>query len=364
MAHALIVGAGVVGLAIARALAVKGHEVIVAEEANVVGGGVSSRNSGVIHAGLYYPTGSLRHRLCVAGRRALYAFAESHGVGHRRLGKLIVATEPGEEAKLEALLANGIANGVEGLVALAGAEARRLEPALSCAAAVLSPQTGIIDAHGLMLALRGEIEDHGGAVALATPALGAERVGNGWRVRFGGAEPGVVDVDFLVVAAGLRAQAVAATVEGLDPGSIPPLILAKGSYFAFSGRAPFGRLIYPAPVDGGLGVHVTLDLAGRMRFGPDVEWIDEENYLVAEERRAAFAERIRRYWPELPAERLGPDYAGIRPKLTGPGAPAADFRVCGPADHSLSGLVCLFGIESPGLTSSLSLGDLVASLLE
>ncbi|TDX63425.1 L-2-hydroxyglutarate oxidase LhgO [Methylosinus sp. sav-2] len=364
MARALIVGAGVVGLAVARSLASQGHEVIVAEAGPAIGGGVSSRNSGVIHAGLYYPTGSLRHRLCVEGRRALYAFAQSHGVAHRRLGKLIVATEPGEEEKLDALLANGRANGVEGLAACSAAEARRLEPALSCAAALLSAETGVIDAPGLMLALRGEIEDHGGAIALATPVPGAERIGDLWRIRFGGVDAGVVEAELLVVAAGLRAQAVAAAIAGLDPAAIPPLILAKGSYFAFSGRAPFTRLIYPAPIDGGLGVHVTLDLAGRMRFGPDVEWIDAEDYRVSAARRADFEARIRRYWPQLPAERLVPDYAGIRPKLTGPGAPAADFRILGPADHGLAGLVCLFGIESPGLTSALALGDHVAALLD
>ncbi|MFA5120127.1 NAD(P)/FAD-dependent oxidoreductase [Zavarzinia sp.] len=361
MARALIAGAGVIGLAVGRALARRGHEVILAEAVGAIGTGVSARNSEVIHAGLYYPTGSLKHRLCVAGRHMLYDFAASHGIAHRRLGKLVVATDAGEEAKLEQILTLGRANGVEGLVALDRAAVRALEPELDCTAALLSPETGIVDAHGLMLALRGEIEDAGGAVALNTPVTGAERRDGRWQIRFGGAEPGMIEADFFVIAAGLGAQALAGAVEGLE--TPPPLVLAKGNYFAFTGRPPFRHLVYPAPVDGGLGVHVTLDLGGRMRFGPDVEWIGAEDYTVSAGRIGEFEERIRRFWPGLPADHLAPDYAGIRPKLSGPGEAAADFRLDGPARHGLPGLACLYGIESPGLTASLALGEAVADLL-
>ncbi|MDD3446814.1 MAG: NAD(P)/FAD-dependent oxidoreductase [Zavarzinia sp.] len=363
MAIALIVGAGVVGLACGRALARRGHEVIVLESADAFGTGVSARNSEVIHAGLYYPTGSLRHRHCIAGRRRLYAYAAERGIAHARPGKLVVATEDAEIARIEAIHAQGIANVVEGLRLLSGAEARRLEPALHCVAALHSPETGIIDAHGLMLALLGEIEDAGGALALNTPALGLERTDGVWRLRFGGADPGVIDAELVINAAGLGAQALARATTGLKATQVPPLVLAKGNYFSYGGRAAFSRLIYPAPVDGGLGVHVTLDLGGRMRFGPDVEWLERADYMVDPGRAPLFAERIRRYWPGLEAARLTPDYAGIRPKLTGPGEPAADFMIQGPEAHGLPGLVNLFGIESPGLTASLSLGDAVAALL-
>ncbi|PWR19028.1 NAD(P)/FAD-dependent oxidoreductase [Zavarzinia compransoris] len=364
MALALIAGAGVVGLAAGRALALAGHEVVIAEAAAAVGTGISARNSEVIHAGLYYPTGSLRHRHCVGGRRLLYAYARDHGIAHARPGKLVVATTAAETGRIEAIHALGLANGVETLRLLSAAEARALEPALACTAALHSPETGIIDAHGLMLALLGEIEDHGGAIALDTPVLRLEYRERRWQVGFGGADAGTIEADLVVNAAGLGAQALARNIAGLDPALVPPLVLAKGNYFSYQGRPAFRHLIYPAPVDGGLGVHVTLDLAGRMRFGPDVEWPAAEDYTVDPARMAGFEAGIRRYWPGLPAGRLAPDYAGIRPKLTGPGAAPADFLVQGPADHGLPGLVNLFGIESPGLTACLSLGAAVAEALK
>ncbi|KAB1070198.1 NAD(P)/FAD-dependent oxidoreductase [Methylobacterium planeticum] len=360
----LVIGAGVVGLAIARALAARGHDVIVSETEGAIGTGVSSRNSEVIHAGLYYPTGSLRARHCVEGRRRLYAFCESHGVAHARCGKLVVATNDDEGAKIAAIHAQGLANGVEGLHLLDGGAARALEPNLACTGALLSEETGIVDSHGLMLALRGDLEEGGGMIAFHTPVEGLSRRAGGWVARFGGASPGEMDCAAVVNAASLGAQAIAARTEGYPTGRVPPLVLAKGHYFGCTGRPAFRHLIYPAPVDGGLGTHLTLDLAGRMRFGPDVEWIDRIDYAVDPGRSAVFYESIRRYWPGLPDGALVPDYAGIRPKLVGRGQAAVDFRIDGPAEHGLAGLVQLFGIESPGLTSCLSLAEDVADRLD
>lgn len=355
----LIVGAGVIGLAVGRAAALRGHEVIVAEAEGAVGTGISSRNSEVIHAGIYYPTGSLRARHCVRGRRALYEYCASHGVPYRKCGKLIVATKPAEIAKMEALLAQALTNGVEGMRLVNAAEAKQLEPALFCVAALLSPETGIIDSHRLMLALQGDIEDRGGAIALRTPvtALAPARGGSGWEVRYGGVEPGTLVVDAVVNAAGLGAQALARATDSYPAARVPRQVLAKGNYYQYAGRPAFSRLIYPAPVEGGLGTHVTLDLAGRMRFGPDVEWIDKIDYDVDARRADSFYASIRTYFPALPDGALMPDYCGIRPKLTGRGEPAADFMIDGPAEHGLPGLVHLFGIESPGLTAALSLAD-------
>jgi L-2-hydroxyglutarate oxidase LhgO len=360
----LVVGAGIVGLAVARAAALAGHDVIVAEATRGIGNGVSSRNSEVIHGGMYYPTGSLRAEHCPRGRRMLYDFCASHGVPHRKCGKLIVATEDAEIAKMEAILAQGQANGVEGLELIEGAKARAMEPALDCVAAVWSPETGIIDSHALMNAYRGDLEDRGGMIAFATPIERLIPVQGGWSVRFGGSEPGTFEVDAVVNSAGLGAQALARNTDDYPAERVPRLVLARGNYFGYAGRPAFTRLIYPAPrIDGGLGTHVTLDLAGRMRFGPDVEWIDEENYNVNPERAKSFYASIRRYWPALPDDTLTPDYAGIRPKLTGPGEPAADFMIEGPAQHGLPRLVHMFGIESPGLTSSPSLAEMVMASL-
>ena len=359
----LVIGAGVVGLAVARAAARKGHEVVVAEQAGAIGTGISSRNSEVIHGGMYYPTGSLRARHCVAGRRLLYDFCATHGVAHRKCGKLIVATEAAELDKIESIATQGRTNGVEGLELIGGNAARALEPELSCVGALHSPETGIIDGHAFMLALRGDLEDAGGAIAFNTPVTGAARKNGQWQVAFGGREAGEAAFDALVNCAGLGAQALARSIADYPPERVPRLVMAKGNYFAYAGRPVFKRLIYPTPMPGGLGVHVTLDLAGQMRFGPDVEWIEREQYDVDPARADAFYARIRRYWPGLRDGTIAPDYAGIRPKLTGPGEPQADFMIDAPSQHGLPGLVQMFGIESPGLTSSLSLAEEVVGYL-
>jgi L-2-hydroxyglutarate oxidase LhgO len=362
----LVVGAGVVGLAIARAAALAGHEVIVAEAANAIGTGVSSRNSEVIHAGLYYPTGSKRAWHCPRSRRMLYDFCVSHGVPHRKCGKLVVATNESEIKRLEGVLKQAQTNGVEGVELIEGAAAKRLEPELACLVAMVSPETGIIDSHAYMHALRGDLEDRGGVIAFNTAIERLVPVATGgWQVHFGGAEPGAIRVDAVVNAAGLGAQRLGRATEGYPQDRVPRLVLAKGNYFGFAGRPAFSRLVYPVPIPGGLGVHVTLDLAGRMRFGPDVQWIAEENYDVDTSRAAAFYARIRDYFPRLPDNSLVPDYAGIRPKLTAEGEPAADFMIDTPHEHELPRLVQLFGIESPGLTSAQSLGEeVVAELVD
>ncbi|HTT46465.1 MAG TPA: NAD(P)/FAD-dependent oxidoreductase [Pseudolabrys sp.] len=358
----LVIGAGAVGLAVARAAADKGYEVIVAEAANAIGTGISSRNSEVIHGGMYYPTGSVRARHCVRGRRMLYEFCTSHGVPHRKCGKLIVATSDAELDKIAAIEKQGAINGVEGLEMIGGNAARALEPELSCVGALLSPETGIIDGHAFMLALRGDLEDQGGAIAFNTKVVGAARKDGRWQVKFGGGDTFAFDA--VVNCAGLGAQAVACAIEDYPQSRVPRLVMAKGNYFSFTGRPVFKRLIYPTPVVAGLGVHVTIDLAGRMRFGPDVEWIKRETYDVDAGRAASFYERIRTYWPGLPDGSLAPDYCGIRPKLTGPKEAQADFLIDAPAQHGLPGLVQMFGIESPGLTSSLSLAEDVVGYLD
>jgi L-2-hydroxyglutarate oxidase LhgO len=359
----LVVGAGVIGLAVARAAALAGHDVTVAETTGGIANGVSSRNSEVIHGGLYYPTDTLRAKHCVRGRRMLYEFCASHGVGHRKCGKLVVATNDAELAKAEGILAQGVTNGVEGLEMIGGNAARAMEEALTCIGALWSPETGIIDSHGFMLALWGELEDRGGRIAFETTVERMTCKAAQWQVQFGGRDAGVMPFDAVVNAAGLGAQALARRIDGYPADKVPRLVLAKGNYFGFAGRPAFSRLIYPTPVDGGLGVHVTLDLAGRMRFGPDVEWISEQSYTVDPRRADSFYDRIRSYWPGLPDGSLVPDYCGIRPKLTGPSEPAADFMIAGPAAHGMPRLVNLFGIESPGLTSALSLADDVVAYL-
>ncbi|TMJ03695.1 MAG: NAD(P)/FAD-dependent oxidoreductase [Alphaproteobacteria bacterium] len=360
----LVIGAGVVGLAIARAAALAGHEVIVAEATGGIGNGVSSRNSEVIHAGMYYPTGSLRAKHCVRGRRLLYEFCASHGVPHKKVGKLIVATDEKQTAKIEGIAKQGEINGVEGLEFLGGNAARAMEPALNCTAALLSSETGIIDSHGFMLALQGDLEDRGGMIAFNTRIERLTPCASGWEVTFGGAEAGTLTVDAVINSAGLGAQAVARATEGYPEARVPRLVLAKGNYFGFVGKPAFSHLIYPAPVEGGLGTHVTLDMAGRMRFGPDVEWLETESYTVDPKRADSFYASVRTYFPGLPDNSLVPDYCGIRPKLTGKGEPAADFLIDGPAGHGLARLVHLFGIESPGLTSALSIAEDVAGQLE
>jgi L-2-hydroxyglutarate oxidase LhgO len=359
----LVVGAGAVGLAAARAAALRGHDVIVAEAANAIGTGTSSRNSEVIHAGLYYPTNSHRARNCVKGRRLLYTYCESHGVPHKKIGKIQMVTKDADIPVLEKVFRQAQINGVENLEMLNAAQAKRLEPELSCVAAFLSPETGIIDSHRYMLALRGDIEDRGGAIALNTPVERLARKGAQWEAHFGGAQPGTIVVDAVVNAAGHGAQKLGAATADYPRERVPRLVLAKGNYFKYSGKPAFSRLIYPAPVTGGLGHHVTLDLAGQMRFGPDVEWIDTPDYAVDPKRAESFYASVRDYWPGLPDGTLVPDYAGIRPKITGRGEPAADFLIDLPRDHGLPGLVQLFGIESPGLTSSLSLGEEIADAL-
>lgn len=360
----VVVGAGVIGLAVARRLARAGREVLVLEAAAAIGTGISARNSEVIHAGIYYPPGTIRARLCVAGKRALYEFCQSHGVPHRRATKLIVATEPAQQARLEALERQARANGVTDLIALEGAALRALEPALRCGAALLSPSTGILDSHAYMLALLGEAQDHGAMVALRSPVMAGACCSQGFRLTVGGSEPTQLACRVLINCAGLEAQALSAGLAGLPAATVPRRVLAKGNYFSLSGaKAPVQRLIYPIPEEGGLGVHITLDLAGQVRFGPDVEWIDQISYTVDPGRAERFYAAVRRYWPALPDRALVPAYAGIRPKLTGPGQPAADFVIQDQTDHGIPGLITLYGIESPGLTASLAIADEVVARL-
>jgi L-2-hydroxyglutarate oxidase LhgO len=360
----LVVGAGVVGLAIARTAALAGHDVIVAEKTDGIANGVSSRNSEVIHAGLYYPTDTLRAVLCVRGRRMLYDYCTAHGIDFRKCGKLVVATNEAELAKVETIMAQALRNGVEGVEMLGGNAARAMEVELYCIGALWSPETGIIDSHGYMRAMWGELQDRGGSIAFETPVQSLRYQAGQWHVQFGGIDPGTLPFDAVVNAAGLGAQSLARRIEGYPAEKVPRLVLGKGNYFGFAGRPVFSRLIYPTPIDGGLGVHVTLDLAGRMRFGPDVEWITEENYVVDPRRADSFYARIRTYFPGLPDGSLVPDYAGIRPKLTGQGEGQADFMIAGPREHGMPRLVNLFGIESPGLTSSLAIAERVVGDLD
>jgi L-2-hydroxyglutarate oxidase LhgO len=357
----VVIGAGVVGLACARRIGGSGREVLILEAEADIGSGISARNSEVIHAGIYYPTGSLKARLCVTGRERLYAYCAGHGVTARKVGKLVVATASEQVPALHKLMNQARANGIEDLALLTADDARRLEPQLSCVAAFHSPSTGIVDTHGLMLSLLGEAEACGAALARHASAQ------HGWieddgrvTLMVGGAEPMQVTARFLVNAAGLGAQAIARDLQGYPADRIPPLHYAKGNYFSLSGRSPFSRLIYPMPEAAGLGVHLTLDLAGQARFGPDVEWIDRLDYDVDPRRGDAFYAAVRTYWPSLRDGTLQPAYAGIRPKIQAPGAPAADFRIDGPEVHGLPGQVHLYGIESPGLTSCLAIADEVA----
>jgi len=356
----IVVGAGVVGLAVARSLAAGGREVVVLESETHIGTGVSSRNSGVIHAGIYYEKDSLKARFCVQGKHALYRFCEEHGVPHARIGKLIVATDAAQLPALEKLRERARGNGVEDLEYLTPEQTRELEPVVRCAGALLSPSTGIIDAHEYMLALQGEAEKGGAVVALGTPCVRGSVRGDGLRVETGGVDAMTLDCDALVNCAGLGAQALAGSIEGLAAESIPTLYPAKGNYFQLNRPSPFQRLIYPLPDAAWLGVHVGLDLAGRCRFGPDMHWLEELDYDVDESQSQAFYASIRRYWPELPDGALQPDYTGIRPKIYAKGEAARDFTIQHTDEHGVAGLVNLYGIESPGLTSAIAIGDYVA----
>ncbi len=356
-----IIGAGVVGLAIAKALAEAGREVVILEAADAVGTGISSRNSEVIHAGIYYPYDSLMRRFCVEGRERLYAYAAERSIPHSRCGKLIVATSEEERGKLDGIAARARANGVADIAMLSQAEALALEPALSCHGALLSPSTGIVDSHALMLALLGDAEAHGAVIAFNTPVRGADVAGEAITIETGGNEPATLSCQLLVNAAGLDAPALARRFAGFSQHHVPRSYLAKGSYFSLAGRSPFSRLIYPVPVPGGLGTHLTLDLNGNARFGPDVEWIDSIDYMVRPEKAVDFAQAIKRYWPGITAGLLTPAYSGIRPKIVPQGAPAQDFVIQDRSVHGIPGLINLFGIESPGLTSALAIASHVAN---
>ncbi len=358
----VVIGAGVVGIAVARALAQAGREVIVLEAESAIGTQTSSRNSEVIHAGIYYPQHSLMARLCVPGRRMLYAFCRDRGVPHCACGKLIVATTREETERLAGIKARAEANGVEDMRLLTQAEATALEPALSCTAALLSGSTGIIDSHALMLALQGEAEHAGAVFVFRSPVTGGAITDCGTEITVGGADPMRLRCRLLVNAAGLHAPALARSLAGMPGRFIPTAYYAKGSYFTLAGRSPFSRLIYPVPVPGGLGVHLTIDLGGQARFGPDVEWIDRIDYSVDPRRADHFTAAVRRYWPGLRDGALQPGYAGIRPKIVPPGAAGQDFVVQGQQTHGIPGLVHLFGIESPGLTASLALAGYVAEM--
>ena len=366
---AVVIGAGVVGLAVARALALAGREVLILEAADAFGTATSARNSEVIHAGIYYPQGSLKARLCVQGRAMLYDYCAQRGIAHQRCGKLIVATHAQQVAELRAIQQGAAANGVDDLQLLSAQQAQALEPALACHAALLSPSTGIVDSHGLMLSLLGDAENAGAVLAVKSEV--------NQLLALAGKAPAAIEIVVsdagggtrlqarsVVNAAGLQAPALAARTQGLHARHVPTAFFAKGNYFTLAGRAPFARLIYPVPEPGGLGVHLTLDLGGQAKFGPDVQWVDSaDDYLVDAARGDAFYAEVRRYWPALPDGALQAGYAGIRPKISGPGQPAADFVIQGEREHGVAGLVNLFGIESPGLTSCLALADRVSATL-
>jgi L-2-hydroxyglutarate oxidase LhgO len=358
-----VIGAGVVGLAVARALALEGREVVVLEAESAIGTATSSRNSEVIHAGIYYAPGSLKARLCVRGKELLYAYCDTHSVPHRRCGKLIVATSNEQLGEMQAIREKAAANGVHDLRVLSRSEALAREPALDCVAALESPSTGIVDSHALMLSLQGDAEAHGAMLALRSPVTGGRIADDGIELDVAGDEPMRLKARCVVNSAGLHAQALARALQGFPPQHVPPAHYAKGNYYALAGRSPFSRLIYPIPEAHGLGVHLTLDLGGQARFGPDVEWVERLDYGVDARRADGFYGAIRAYWPALPDGALSPAYAGIRPKLHGPGEAARDFLIQGPAEHGVPGLVNLFGIESPGLTASLAIGEWVAGLL-
>ncbi len=359
----LVIGAGVIGLAVARALALAGREVVVLETNDCIGSGMSSRNSEVIHAGIYYPRASLKARFCVDGRKRLYEYCKAHNVPFKRCGKFVIATSEQQQPGLQTILENARANGVDDIVPLDRAEMRTREPQLRCCAALWSPSTGIIDSHSYMLALQGDLEDAGGAVVFDSSVTGGivtngklvldvHDSGDGFRLA----------ANTVVNCAGIDGDKLAGAIEGININVIPEYSYAKGNYFSYSGKAPFASLIYPVPDEYGLGIHVTLDMSGNIRFGPDVEWIDKPDYEVNPNRGELFYEAIRSYWPEVKSESLFPAYSGIRPKINGRGLPAVDFCIQDETEHGVAGLINLFGIESPGLTSSLALADYVRDL--
>ena len=358
----IVIGAGVVGLAVARALALRGREVMVLEAASAIGTGTSSRNSEVIHAGIYYTRGSLKAQLCVQGKQLLYDYCAQRGIGHSRCGKLIVATHESQVVQLQGIISKAAANGVHDLVLLDREQALAMEPQLECVAAVHSPSTGIVDSHALMLSLQGDMENAGGFTVLNTPVDQLNRAQGAIEIIASGGT--ALSANTVINAAGLNAAQVASRIKGLDPKHVPPIFWAKGNYFTLSGKSPFSRLIYPVPEAAGLGVHLTIDLGGQAKFGPDVEWVDSPDDLVVDPSRGeAFYAEVRKYWPGLKDGELQAGYAGIRPKLQGPGVAAGDFMIQGEAVHGVAGLVNLFGIESPGLTSSLAIGEYVSQML-
>jgi L-2-hydroxyglutarate oxidase LhgO len=361
---AVVVGAGVIGLACARALAAKGLETVILESNKTFGQGISSRNSEVIHAGIYYPSRTLKAQLCVRGRHALYAYCEAKGIPHRKCGKLIVSNSPEQEKKLTELFNQATANGVTDVKLISAQQAMELEPALSCSAALLSPSTGIVDSHALMSALLWDAQSMGASLAVCSSLVGAKALDDGYVIQVKSNDDVVeIQSSILINAGGLYAPYLATKIHNLNPSLLPKTHLAKGSYFSLSGRSPFSRLIYPLPDQGGLGVHLTIDIGGQARFGPDVEWVQELDYEVDSKKSAFFYSSIRSYWKDIPGDALHPAYSGIRPKIVGKGEADADFLIQGPQEHGCKGLVNLFGIESPGLTSCLSISDLVVNKL-
>jgi L-2-hydroxyglutarate oxidase LhgO len=365
----IVIGAGVVGLAVARALAIAGREVFVVEREPTIGSGISSRNSEVIHAGLYYPPGSHKARLCVRGKALLYEFCDAHRVPHRRIGKIVVAVDEAQREALAVFQANARVCGVDDTSMLDEHELAAIEPAVRGVAALWSPSTGIVDSHALMLALQGDAERHGAVVALASEVVGGAARDGRVSIETSDASGArtTLAANSVINCAGLDATRIASSIDGVDAAQVPRMRRAKGHYFAYAGASPFSHLVYPMPEHGGLGVHATLDLGGQLKFGPDVEWLTEGepfDYVVDGGRRASFEQAIRKYWPDLPDDHLAPAYTGIRPKLTRPGEPNADFVFSGPRDHGVAGLVHCFGIESPGLTSSLAIAEHVASMFD
>ncbi len=359
----VVIGAGIVGLALARAVAMAGREVIIVEQADMIGSETSSRHSEVIHAGIYYPPGSRKAEFCVAGKHALYEFCESHGVPYKRCGKIIVATSEDQQTDLERLRNNAAECGVRDLEWMTPEDVAGMEPEVQCVRALWSPSTGIVDSHALMLALQGDAEEAGAMLALLTPVTGGQVMNDGIRLDCGGGAAMSVVADIVINSAGLHAQKVARSISGVPAETIPPIHYCKGNYYTLSSSPPFSRPIYPVPESAGLGVHVTVDLAGQVRFGPDTEWIDEIDYDVDPARADSFYEAVRKYYPALADGAIAPGYAGIRPKLQAPGEGARDFVIQGPDDHGVSGLINLYGIESPGMTAALAIADHVAGTL-